>query len=349
MAQPDVNVVEGVFGLTPEMYIQQRQARDVAAQQQAAEEYGKGGFAPQYARNVQTGQLLQQGLQGLLGVEDPQLAMIREVQTLKNQFDITTPQGMEAFAKAIAPKYPQLALQAKDKAVNMLETESKAQTTKQKIDQEKKLREELAALPKNASIEDKLNVWSKYGDPNQQVAALEKLLIARENRNAKESLAADARAAQDASKLDRATTTLAATQDAAKLVGYTTAGAGAVLGMIPGTSAKNLQAKLETIKANLAADMLADMKSQSKTGASGLGALNKAELVMLQSARTSLDPNQSPDELKKSLEIVNKYYSSRANLPYKSLYGTSEPVVDKTTATSEWKLVPTQPSSGIPK
>lgn len=171
--KPDVNVVEGVFGLTPEMYLQQRQAQDVAAQNQAAEEYGKGGFAPQYARNVQTGQLLQQGLGGIFGVEDPQLQMIRDVSQMRQNYDITTAQGMQDFAKAIAPKYPQLAVQAVDKANIMMKEGAVAQTAQQKIDQEKLLREELAKLGDNPSDESMLKVFRKFGTPDQQAKALQ--------------------------------------------------------------------------------------------------------------------------------------------------------------------------------
>ena len=190
MAEKDI--VGGIFGMTPELYQAGQMQRDVAEQQRARENTGAGLFANAYAPQIQQqAQLNARALGGVFGIEDPQLQMVREVTDIRNQFDITTPEGMQGFAQAIAPKYPQLAVQAVDKANSMMETGAKAQTAKQKIDQEKLLREELAKLPANASPEDKLSVYSKYGSPDQQVAALERLVRAREARAAKAAAAVD--------------------------------------------------------------------------------------------------------------------------------------------------------------
>jgi hypothetical protein len=172
MAQQDI--VGGLFGLTPEIYQQQTQARDIAAQEAAMANAPRNtAFAPLYAQQAQTGQLLQKGLGGLMGVEDPQLTMVREVSEIKNQFDITTPEGMQGFAKAIAPKYPQLALQAVEKSNQMMKTGAEAQTAQQKIDQEKKLREELNTLGENATDDDILRIVRKYGTPDQVMRAVQ--------------------------------------------------------------------------------------------------------------------------------------------------------------------------------
>lgn len=343
MAQEDI--VSGVFGITPEMYQAGQTQRDMAEQQAAQESAGKGLFASAYAPQIQQqAQLNARALGGLLGVEDPQLQMIREVSNIRNQFDITTPEGMKGFAQAIAPKYPQLAVKAVEKSNTMMETGAKAETAKQKIDQEKKLREELSKLPENASDEDMLKVFRKFGTPDQQAKAIQASLDKKNITAMKNAGMVEANANKEAAKLDKATNTLAAVQGAAKLVGINTTGLGSLLSSIPGTEARDLQAKFETIKANLASDMLEDMKSQSKTGASGLGALNKAELVMLQSARTSLDAGQSQKQIKESLDVINKYYSKRAGLEPSDLW--NKPAKKEETTGGGWSVVP---NSGIPK
>jgi hypothetical protein len=114
MAEKDI--IGGIFGMTPELYQAGQTQRDIAQQQAARENAGAGLFANAYAPQIQQqSQLMGRAVGGLLGVEDPQMQMVREVSQLRNQFDITTPEGMEGFAKAIAPKYPDLAMQALDK------------------------------------------------------------------------------------------------------------------------------------------------------------------------------------------------------------------------------------------
>jgi hypothetical protein len=115
----DKNIVGGIFGMTPEMYSMQR---DLAGQQRAASVAQPGtmmnpSLAPFYAQAAQQGQLLGKGIGGLLGVEDPQLAMIRDVQAMKGQFDVSNPAGLRQFAQALGQKgYTDLAIQASGEA-----------------------------------------------------------------------------------------------------------------------------------------------------------------------------------------------------------------------------------------
>lgn len=174
MAKDDI--VSGVFGITPEMYQAGQTQRDITEQQAAQEAANASGglFAKAYAPQIQQqSQLIGRALGGVLGIEDPQLQMVREVSNIRNQFDITTPEGMQGFAKAIAPKYPQLAAQAIDRANVMMEAGAKAQTAQQKIDQEKKLRDELNTLGPDATDEDVLRVVRKYGTPDQVMKAVQ--------------------------------------------------------------------------------------------------------------------------------------------------------------------------------
>jgi len=111
MAERDI--VGGLFGVTPEMYQQNRQ------QQQMAEAIRMGSLTPEQFIGTQAyrgGQALGNVAGSLLGVEDPELAKIRDVQQIRTQFDVSTPQGLRSFAQALAPKYPDLAMQASGEA-----------------------------------------------------------------------------------------------------------------------------------------------------------------------------------------------------------------------------------------
>jgi hypothetical protein len=119
----DKNIVGGMFGMNPETYLMNR---DVTAQQQAAALAAQPGtmmnpsLAPLYAQAAQQGQMLGRGVGGLLGVEDPELVKIRDVQSMRTQFDTSSPAGLRAFARSLAEKgYTDLAMQAATKADSM--------------------------------------------------------------------------------------------------------------------------------------------------------------------------------------------------------------------------------------
>jgi hypothetical protein len=127
MAQP--NVVTSLFGLNPELYQQNRMA-DLQAQQVRAGTMAASpgtmlnpSLAPLYAQAAQRGQLLGEaakGVAGLLGVEDPELAKIREVQQMRQMFDVSNPAGLRQFAQALGQRgYSDLAIQASAKAADI--------------------------------------------------------------------------------------------------------------------------------------------------------------------------------------------------------------------------------------
>lgn len=111
------NIVGSLFGLTPELYQQQKQ------QQQLAEALKMGSLTPEQFIGTQAyrgGQMAGNVLGGLLGVEDQELAKIREVQSMRGQFDLSTPTGMRQFAKALSDKgYGDLAVQASARAADI--------------------------------------------------------------------------------------------------------------------------------------------------------------------------------------------------------------------------------------
>jgi putative NADPH-quinone reductase len=174
------NVVPSLFGLTPELYQQNRMDELQARQALAARNAGtmlNPSLAPLYAQAAQRGQLEGEAIRavgGLLGVEDPQLAKIRDVQTMRNQFDVSTPDGLRQFAQALSAKgYGDLALQAANEADKRTKASSEAQMSEQKISQEKKLRDELNTLGENATDEDILRIVRKYGTPDQVMRAVQ--------------------------------------------------------------------------------------------------------------------------------------------------------------------------------
>jgi hypothetical protein len=312
MAEKDI--IGGIFGMTPELYQAGQTQRDIAQQQAARENAGAGLFANAYAPQIQQqSQLMGRAVGGLLGVEDPQMQMVREVSQLRNQFDITTPEGMQGFAQAIAPKYPQLAVQAVDKANQMMKTGAEAQTAQQKISQEKKLREELSKLPENASDEDMLNIFRKFGSPDQQARALQASLDKKAGLEQKKVLAdlktyeaQKTQAGKVQAITDNADRIINTIDQAIPLVGYNTAGAAGALN-IPGTEGRDLETALTTIKANLGFDRLQQMRDASKTGGA-LGQVAVKELEALQATVASLDRGQTPDKLRENLEDIKYYY-----------------------------------------
>jgi hypothetical protein len=115
MAERDI--VGSLFGMTPESYQQGMNRRDSATNLTAAQ-LTPGQLAGFYAMEAGTG--LGRAAQGLLGVEDPQLAMVRDVQQMRTQFDVSTPQGLSSFAQALGQKgYTDLAIQAASKAADI--------------------------------------------------------------------------------------------------------------------------------------------------------------------------------------------------------------------------------------
>ena len=154
MAQPQS--VLGIFGLSPEMYAQRKQD-ELEAEQMAVGKMSSGpgsllnpSMANIYGLATQQGQMIGQvgkAVGGLLGVEDPEMQMVRDVQQLRSQFDTSTSKGLRGFASVLAPKYPELAMRASAEADKR--DESAATVTA-------KTREQLPAIAKLQLYRDNL-------------------------------------------------------------------------------------------------------------------------------------------------------------------------------------------------
>ena len=81
---------------------------------------------------------------------------------------------------------------------------------------------------------------------------------------------------------------------------------GAIMRVAPDNPAFALKNRLDTIKSIVGIGKLVEMKESSPTGASGFGALQKAELDLLLAAWGSLEQSQNAEDLKYNLKRVQK-------------------------------------------
>lgn len=88
-----------------------------------------------------------------------------------------------------------------------------------------------------------------------------------------------------------------------------TTGWGSYLALFPGTEAKSLSVKIETIKANIGFDRLQRMRAESPTGGA-LGQVAVQELVALQSTIANLDTSQDDEDFKQNMQVVMQQYNS---------------------------------------
>lgn len=110
--------------------------------------------------------------------------------------------------------------------------------------------------------------------------------------------------------VNRADIVIRKVDDALKKIGFTTTGAtGAVLGKLPGTTAYDLRADAETIRANIGFQELQAMREASPTGGA-LGQVAVQELNALQSVVGNLDANQSERQLRANLTAVRRHFNN---------------------------------------
>ncbi len=168
------DIVQSLFGVTPEMY-QQRQA--AAADERAL---ALAQLNPMQRAEFNIGRGAYQ-LAGALGGPDPQLQMISARNALAKQIDFNDPASIQAGVQSLT--------QAGDTmgAMMLADTARKALLGSQQIrkatveagrlelaaNQEAKLREELGNLGENPTQEQILGVVAKFGPPEKVLAALQ--------------------------------------------------------------------------------------------------------------------------------------------------------------------------------
>lgn len=160
------SIVGGLFGMNPEMYQQQQnqQALRQAAELAQLDPMARARTGIMYGANR---------LVGALGGQDPQLQKISAIQSLGQQFDVTTPEGLMQAAGAIRNQYPDVAFGLSQKAQELGLARAKTQKETLSLSQETKLRDELSRLPPDATQEQILGVVTRYGSPDRVLAALQ--------------------------------------------------------------------------------------------------------------------------------------------------------------------------------
>lgn len=178
-------IVQGLFGLSPSQIMQDRYDTGYAQDLRAVQ------LSPMQQANLalrQGGRGIAQGVVApLLGVQDQDLQKAQMAQQLAANFDITTPEGLTEYAKALAqngmPEFAQIAVSKaqdmKTKGLSIEQSQLNIKKTQQTTDREELLREALAALPAAATDEDYIKIYRQFGSPDQQARIIEAGINAR--------------------------------------------------------------------------------------------------------------------------------------------------------------------------
>ena len=240
-------IVNTLFGVTPESYRQaQQQKADAQALQYAKlDPFQQANYAIGRGANMLGGVI-----GGALGGQDPELQRITRRQQIAGQINPNDPASIEQGIVALQQGGdPQGAFMLQSEYRKMQESgalvgqrqaaEKASLATEKKInlgvEQEAKLRAELAKLPEGATEGQIRGVLVKYGDPDKVFAALTAAATAEENRLARADaakLADDARAADrklkerlakeaNEAKIEAANVAAEAKLEAARLAGAT--------------------------------------------------------------------------------------------------------------------------------
>jgi hypothetical protein len=108
-------IVNGIFGIDPQLLAQQRQATDMA------QAYKYASLAPSQQAQFGAylgGSQLGRGAINLMG-GDTEMQKVSQIQQLSTQFDLTTSTGMREFARALQQIAPQEAMMAAKRADEM--------------------------------------------------------------------------------------------------------------------------------------------------------------------------------------------------------------------------------------
>jgi hypothetical protein len=123
-------IVSGLFGISPEQLMRQRQATDASN----AFKFAQLDPLEQAKFAIYQGSAgLGRGIQGLLG-GDPELEKVSRIKQMSSQFDLTTAAGMREFARSLQQVAPQEAMMAAKRADEMeLNTATIEQKTRERV------------------------------------------------------------------------------------------------------------------------------------------------------------------------------------------------------------------------
>ena len=319
------DIVGSLFGPAPGDILQQR----IASENTDALSFAN--LDPQQRANYgmyMAGRMGGRAVSGLLGAEDPRLVQAKQMEQVKNWIaqsgvDINSPEGLAQAAQyAQSIGATEGAMFLGQQAMQMRRETTAINKTEEDYMREKAFREEVAKIPPEQLTEEVLmQLAAKYGTTSSVMSAMSSLTGKREAIAAREAAAqakADEKRAAAEEKATKAKENALAVigpiletlDKTMPMVGATTAGLGGwAMGMIPGTTARDLKSNISTIKANLGFQQLQAMRDASPTGGA-LGQVAVQELKALQDTVAALDPEQSPAQLKANMEKVKTHYTN---------------------------------------
>lgn len=306
----DASIVQGLFGIDPTQYQQQQAALQNAQALQFAEL--TPGQQAQYGA-FRGGQQLGGLGANLLGVQDPLLQKATMAKQLANQYDLTSAEGLKGYAQALAqngaPDLAQMAL------ARSQEVESKSlanEKARYAMEQEKALRAELDKLGPNATDEEYLAVYRKFGGANALGTAIERSMAVKDKLAMKQAEQDKLNANVRDEMVGQAIEGKTLVENIRRKVGYDTVGAfgGGVMSHLPMTDAAEFASDVKELQSKLTMAVMAAAKAQSKTGATGFGALNMKELEVIKQNIADLDTTKlSPAKFNEKLNTINKYFT----------------------------------------
>ena len=223
------DIVGSLFGVTPELYQEQR---DQMARQRAMQLARLDPLEQASYGAARAGQQLGGAFASAMGVEDPQMRLISQRNALARQFDVSTPEGLVQYGQALQQAgdtqgalgaisigrqmTQDMALTRQRQAAERSSLATAAKT-ELSIEQENKLRNELSQLPPDATQEQVLGVITKYGSPDKILAVLQ----GTADKAAANQARIEAANTANQARIDAAKVAADAKIEAAKLAGAT--------------------------------------------------------------------------------------------------------------------------------
>jgi hypothetical protein len=305
MAQQFDGIVGGLFGASPEaLNIAREQQMLDFASKVATLEGQQPGLGSVLGANVMGARGVRE-LGGVFGVQDPLMQRVSQQQQLLSDVDFTNLESLTRGAQqATAAGRPDIAEALAKRALEI----------RTKVDERQATRDTQIQIARERN-DALLEQARQRGADQKEIARInaeykqELINIRRDTADEKkqEKIEKQQQAADMAiGAADRVINEVKQARD--KVSGFT-AGAGALLSVVPLTEAKDLSKRLTTIKANLGFDRLQQMRDASPTGGA-LGQVAVQELIALQSTIASLDQDQSPTQLKEALDKIEFHYSN---------------------------------------
>ena len=194
-------IVNGIFGIDPQLLAQQRQATDMA------QAYKYASLAPSQQAQFGAylgGSQLGRGAINLMG-GDTEMQKVSQIQQLSSQFDLTSPTGMREFARALQQIAPQEAMMAAKRADEM--TQAMALQTKTYAEAQKALTEKVPKADDEAQRIRLDELKAQYGPQqgarifrDELIQSKQKVAAAGAGKGSRNVLAVEAKRAESIQK-----------------------------------------------------------------------------------------------------------------------------------------------------